>query len=329
MKRLFAFALFVLAACIGPQDDASQLHDLRVIGASFTPPEIMAPSCAGLLGAAIDGGTPDLSSFISFAQPVELKWLVLDPNGGGRDIQYELRACANQGDLQCDDEGDFVVLDAGVIKPGETSWNVSLGLTTLTGSIFDGGQPLIAEVARQDTYKGLGGIRVPVVLHVTAGAEQVFAQKLMVYSCRLFDEQKANVQPVIPGLAMLDGREWPESRDGGPTITLRMDEGELEMTPTDFTQLEEDYVVPSLMLSRVNLRESWKFSWYTSLGRFSPVTSGGTDFTGMLNKPKSTWAPRIDGGTADLVETDVDFWVVVRDGRGGETWITRKAHFIP
>lgn len=325
MRRLALIAV-ACAACVGPQDDPSQLRDLRVIGASFSPPEIMAPSCAGLLGAVADGGMPNLSAFFSFAAPVELKWLVIDPLN--REISYDLRACTNTFDLECDDDGGWAPLASGTMRAGELKHTLPLGLTAVTGSLFDGGTSLIAAVVSNDTYKGLGGIRVPVVLHLTAGTEQMFAQKLMVYSCKLFDDQKVNVQPVTPGVTYL-GVHWPESLDGGPTLNIKLGNAELEMEPTDFSALEEDYVVPSLMLKPVRLRESWKFSWYTSLGRFSPVTSGGTDFSGMLSKPKSTWLPRMDGGTSALVETDVDFYIVVRDGRGGESWIQRRAHFVP
>lgn len=325
MRRL---ALVLLAVgCVGPQDDPSQVHDLRVISASFSPPEIMAPSCSGLIGGALDGGMPNLAAFISFAAPIDMKWLVLDPQQ--RDISWDLRACTSQGDLECDDDGGYVPLASGVTKPGVVQLQSPLALQTLSGSLFDGGRPLIQGVIEADAFRGFGGIRVPVVMHVIAGTEEVFAQKLMVYNCKLFDEQKANVLPVIPGVTY-QGKDWPESLDGGPTMRIGLkDATELVMSPTDFSALEEDYVVPSVSLKPVQLKESWKFSWHTSLGRFSPTTSGGTDFTGMLAKPWSTWLPRADGGVAGLTEQDVDFWIVVRDGRGGESWITRKAHFVP
>lgn len=325
MRRALVF--IALAGCLGPQDDPSQVHDLRVIAASFSPPEIMAPSCAGLLGGSLlDAGLPNLLTFAAFAQPIQMSWLVLDPQQ--RDISYTLRACTSQGDLECDDDGGWVPLTEGSFKPGRFDYTAPLGAQFLTGSFFDGGQPLLFEVVNRDTFKGLGGIRVPVVLHVTAGEEQVFAQKLMVYSCKLFDDQKQNVQPVIPGVTV-NGADWPESLDGGPTVTIKLGEDDITMVPNDFGALEEDYVVPSYELKAVHLHESWKFSWHASLGRFSPTTSGGTDFSGMLSKPKSDWLPRIDGGTAGLTEQDVDFWIVVRDGRGGESWLERKAHFVP
>jgi len=327
-----ALAIVLVAACVGPQDDASQVHDLRVIGASFTPPEVMAPSCQGLIGAVVDGGSGGagaLGAFLAFSVPIELKWLVLDPNGNGRDIEYELLACANQGDLECNDEGDFVKLAEGVTQPGELVHTLPLGTTFLSGSLFDGGTPLLLEVISQDSFRGLGGIRVPVVLHVKAGGEEVFAQKLMVYSCRFFDDQKPNVQPVIPGVTV-NGRDWPESTDGGPTINLSLSgEREFEVLPNDYSALEEEYIVPSLSLKPVHLKESWRFAWHASLGRFNPIVTGGTDFSGREGMPQSSWLPRVDGGTAGLFVTDVDFWFVVRDGRGGSTWITRKAHFAP
>jgi hypothetical protein len=341
-----ALLLLVLAGCLGPQDDPSQVHDLRVIATRFDPPEIMAPSCAGLiggggLGGVLDGGVmldagmmlqpPNLLALAAFAQPIQMKWLVLDPQE--RDISYDLRACADPSDLTCDSDGGWVEVQSGTMKPGTLALSSPIGASFLTGSIAtflsgDGGQPLLFAVVQNDPYKGLGGFRMPVVLHVTAGDEQVFAQKLMVYSCRFFDDQKANVQPIIPGLSVM-GDEWPESLDGGPTRSFSLGNGQIEMDPDDFSALEEDYVVPSFALKPVHLHESWKFSWFTSLGRFSPTTSGGTDFTGAVSRPRSNWLPRLDGGTAALVETDVDFWIVVRDGRGGESWIERKAHFTP
>ena len=146
----------------------------------------------------------------------------------------------------------------------------------------------------------------------------------MVYSCRVLPEMKPNVNPVIPGLRM-NGFAW----DAGDVIRVRGATAEWEVTPDDLTGLEETYVVPSLSLKPVTLVESWKISWHSTLGRFSSTTTGGTDFTGATGKHHSMWLPRIDGGTEGIPEQDVDFWAVVRDGRGGETWLNRKAHFVP
>ena len=42
MRRL-GLLFIAMAACLGPQDDPSQVHDLRVIGVNFEPPEREGP----------------------------------------------------------------------------------------------------------------------------------------------------------------------------------------------------------------------------------------------------------------------------------------------
>jgi hypothetical protein len=149
----------------------------------------------------------------------------------------------------------------------------------------------------------------------------------MVYSCKWFPEQLPNQQPFISGLTV-DGKDWPQSVDGGPTVTLRAGD-QLRVTPNDFSASEESYVVPSFSPKPFPLKESWKFAWHATHGKMTPNSTGGTLFNGETGRPRSAWAPRSDGGTGTAHAFDVDFWVVVRDGRGGESWMTRKAHYIP
>jgi hypothetical protein len=314
-------AILLLAACIGPQDNASQVHDLRVLGASFEPPEILAPSCAGLIGALMsgaDGGSPDLfQAFFVFAFPIEMKFLIEDPNGGGRPISWDLRGCVDVNDLTCTGDAGFVPIAQGATHPGELTLRHSLGLDFL-----DGGTPLLQAVIQNDIYKGLGGFRVPVVLHVKAGEEEVYAQKLMVYWCKLFDEQKQNVTPKLRGMN-INGVEWLE----GETRTVLSSDLPVRFSPIDFSDLEEAYVVPSFTLKPIHLNESWKISWHTTLGQISPTQTGGINaLTGGADKHRVEWDMLPDAGAT---ETDVDFWFVVRDGRGGESWITRRAHYVP
>lgn len=328
MRRLAA--LLLLVGCIGSQDDPSQVHDLRVLGVQMDPPEIMlmppkGVSCFGLFGALAeafsgggDGGTPMIPPAVfAYLQPVKMTWLIEDPDGGGRDINYEIRACASVSDLTCNGDAGYVQLASGTTQPGELHYSNVLA----TQSPTDGGGPLLLNVLNNDTYKGLGGIRVPVVIHVQAGEEEIFAQKLMVYSCQIFPDMKPNVQPKLPGIT-IRGEEWKE----GVTKLIKGSDGPPRIEPMDFTMAEEDYVVPSFSLTEVHLHESWKVSYAATVGRFSPSTTGGTDFSGTTDLQITDWRPGNDGGIA---EQDVDFWFIVRDGRGGESWLQRQAHYIP
>jgi hypothetical protein len=330
-----------VAGCVGAQDDPSQVHDMRVLGVQMSPPEIMITpppkaSCFELFGGlaaslgGADGGTDAgnplqqiLPIIGPYLFPVETTWLIEDPDGGGRDISWELRACARQDDLTCSGDAGFVILDAGTTKPGELRYVTGFGLDALPakGDQPDGGGFLLLDVIANDIYKGLGGFRVPLVMHLKAGSEEIFAQKLMVYSCQIFPDMKANVLPELPGMK-LNGVDWPQ--DGG--LTLHSADAPFRVTPYDFTALEESYGVPSFDLHEVHLQESWKVSYYTSVGHMGPNTLGGEDFTGGTDIQVSTWLPGHDGGIA---EQDVDFWFVARDGRGGESWLSRRAHYVP
>ncbi|MBX7097783.1 MAG: hypothetical protein K1X89_08730 [Myxococcaceae bacterium] len=302
MRRALLLTLLA-AACVGPTDDPSQVVDLRVLGVRIEPPEVMAEQCS------LDD---PLKLFATFNQELQVTWRIADPKGMGRAIAYEVRACADQGDLQCNNEGEFVVLGKGEAHDGELTLPMRLGAQQLADKF------LLQGVLEQDTFKGLGGLRVPIVIHLTAGTEDVYAQKLMVFSCRFFPEMKVNVTPQLPGMT-LDGKPW--EADAGLSLSGA---GPFVMLPVDFTDAEEPYVVPSLKLEPVHLVESWKIAWYATAGKFSPNETGGVDFSGLSERHRTQWKPK-----SDDVEQDVRFTFVVRDGRGGQSWLERIAHWAP
>ncbi|MGQ0506200.1 MAG: hypothetical protein ACT4TC_12885, partial [Myxococcaceae bacterium] len=291
---LILLAMASLTACIGPDDDPTTVHDLRVLGVSLNPPELMADACAL---------TP--ATFTKFSASLEYTALVLDPAGEGRKLRYELLACAWPGDRDCDESADRVRIfpaDPTAALSEIDSGEIKLTINPGTAFLEDRMQPLLQQVFEQDPYKGLGGLRMPLVLHVKAGEEELYASKLMVFSCRLFPDQKENVPPVMPGLR-LSGEPWteiePRAFNGA---------GPFEITPEDFGALQEPYVVPSLSLSPVNLVEAWKISWVTDYGKFSQSETGGSDIGGGEGLHRVEWVPPSEG----VVERDFQIWAVVR-----------------
>ena len=162
---------------------------------------------------------------------------------------------------------------------------------------------------------------MPVVLELSASDthEKIYAQKLMVYTCQFFPEMKQNLTPVLPGLKF-DGDPWPEG-----DVKKVKGKQEFPMVPEDFTALEETYVVPSLELKPVNLTESWKVTWLTTSGTMSPYNTGGTDLAGQTSRHNAKWRPDQTATEAQ----DVDFYFVVRDGRGGSSWLRRSVRWEP
>lgn len=304
MRYLSALlGLFLFSACLGEQDVPSRVKDLRVLAIRMDPPELYASVCS----------TDPAVLAPTLGRPVTLTALIPDPAGEGRELEYVLAACSSQSDDLC--ERDRVELKRGKTRGGE------LSLTLFPGpgaSQLSDGSFLAQRVLEEDTYKGLGGIRLPLVLEVRGGDERIFASKLMVYDCPFFPEMKPNVQPVAPE-PLLEGEPWGEGTPrelSGP--------GPFRIEAPDFSALEESYVVRSFELKPVPLLESWQLSWHTTLGSISPNETGGADPGGGEGRHRVEWQP-----PRDAPAQDVRFWVVVRDGRGGTSWLSRTVRYTP
>jgi hypothetical protein len=288
-------------ACVEPEDKPSRVYDFRVLGVATEKPEILAPSC-------------DLEEAREVAeQAVSYRALLADPAGEGRPIQYTLWACADTDDRTCADGANRELLAEGTTGPGELVLSIRPGAAKAAD-----GTPLLVRVQEKDVYRGLGGLRMPLVLHAVAGDEEVYAMKLMVFWCPIVEGMKENVQPVIPGLR-LDEAPWdPE------VVTELSGPGPFVVEAEDVTPLQETYVVPGLRLNAVTLQESWEISWHATLGEFGPQETGGSDFGGQQGWHRTEWEPP-QGAQAQ----EVTFWAVVRDGRGGSSWLVRRARWTP
>ncbi|MBX5481448.1 MAG: hypothetical protein IRZ16_06315 [Myxococcaceae bacterium] len=324
-----AVGALTLVACVGPEDRPSKVHDLRVLGVRTDPPELMAPACIFDVSAA--QGPLVQQAFTIWSTPIRYTALIADPAGNGREISWELWTCADPGDRTCSNEGDpRFRLGGGVTVGGElVVEQLPLGLTGVDIDRLANGDPsgaLLFEVLQRDPYKGFDSIRVPLNLHVKAGDEEIWAQKLVPYSCNYFPKaegapgptMRPNVQPELPGVT-IDGKPWREDE-----VVALTGPGPFVAEPLPYEDLEENFVRPSFQLEPVETKESWKVAWYADLGFFSPEESGGANLGGVEERVRSEWSP---GSTA--TEKDVTFWFVVRDGRGGQSWLTRHAHWRP
>jgi len=297
-------SLLSLTACLEVQDDPTKVVDLRVLGIQLEPPELMATSC----------NFNDPAALLPFAQPVTLDALIVDPMGAGRDIAYELLACAAQDDLRC--EESRVVLAQGTTTEGRLSLSV-----TPAAAVLEDGRPLLLATIEEDTYRGFGGVRVSLVLRLSAGEEEIFAQKLMVYSCPLVPGMLPNVNPFVPELSVA-GAPWEEG-----SLPLLSGPGPQTIEVAEPGAAEEAYVVPSLEAPPrpIALNEAWTISWHADYGRFDPRLTGGSDFAGGTGRLRGRWLPPTDAQPRDPVR----IWAVVRDGRGGQAFVERRFRYVP
>lgn len=339
-SRALGLAMLLFAGCVTGQDDPTTVHDLRVLGMQFDPPELLITRCDArslqqLLAAPAGGGSLSnvdpalLLELLGVAnEPLVFRALVADPNGAGRQLDFSLSVCTDSSDRTCANPAKRSLLSQGrysaatgelVLRVNPVSSMSDAGMPVVR-TLSDGTAVLI-DVVSNDPYRGLGGIRVPIVLELTAPdtGEKIYAQKLMPYVCKFLPQMQQNLMPVLPGMTA-QSDAWNE----GQVINLSGRKA-IEMLPLDFTALEETYVVPSLKLEPVTLTESWKIAHYATSGTMSPHETGGTNIGGTESKATFKWTP-----DSKVVEArDVTFYFVVRDGRGGESWITRQAHWTP
>lgn len=309
MRALLPLLLLSMVACVGPEDSPGQVIDLRVLGVSVDPPEIHT--------TALNPVTQQIDlqkAAIELSVPVEFRALLADPKGEGRELSWALSACAWPGDRRCDEDANRVALASGKTQAGELAVTIRPGIATTPDGV-----PLLQKVFEQDVYKGIGGLRMPLLLTVSAGDERIDAQKLMVFNVPLVPGMVPNVNPELPGLT-LDGVPWVEGDE--PAI---QGDGPLVFQPEDFSALEEDYVVPTYDLQPLALKESWVLSWHADYGRLSPEETGGTDLGGGEGRHDVEWNPPVRNREARRVTITV----VVRDGRGGLNWLTRAFQYTP
>ena len=315
-----ALVMFATAAVgCGSFESPSIVLDLRVLGISVEPPEIVAPF------------VPDDPESVVF-DDVEVCALVADP-GASRQLAFNMVACAPTDALRCDlaDQTLATIGGAVVDDPEEAGATVEL-CATLSNSdeLYD----VINESIRADTLAGFGGIGVQIELSVgpEPGSleETQFAAKQMLYSPQIPFDRVANRNPWLDQItATIDAGEelsLPLGRCSDIT-PLAVDAGaELELLPVEPEGVREDYVVPTFDGAVRELTENLRYAWYATAGKWSANNTGGPrDFAGNDADLDSTWtAPPAERVDADGL--DVTLWLVQRDERGGLAWYQSCVH---
>ncbi len=292
------------SACSSPPDRPSSVHDLRILAVRSEPAELQV---------ALDPQTqqPDLGALLGALAQLKIRALVADPKGAGRAVHFTFTACPKATDLRCEDEdgGPVLALGEGTVDGEEAVWaftpDQTQGLATLVQQTID-----------EDPYKGSLGLWPVVNLRVTAGDEAAVAGKRLVLSAAdpRFPEIKANQNPPEPQLTF-NGVSLPPAQVG---VLSSGGKAELDVVPPEPGAKESYLVLDFQRLSPISLQETFRYAWFTTLGSFSPETTGGSDVVGAVEEPTGTaMSIPSDGGGGFAI------YVVVRDGRGGETWTKR------
>lgn len=308
--RWFAIAALFLVAC-GNLDAIDYVHDLRMLAVRADPPDQLVDPNQLIAGAPVGA---------SHSQPVQLTALVAWPNGQGGPIQYTFTTCAKldpntQNCLTSD--AAYQVLASGTTTAPTGTVEIT---TTFTAS-----DALLVQAAELDAYRGLDGLRLPVNLTLTTATDQLVGTKLVVYFQPIAGiPYVANQNPNITGV-LVESTPWPNPGTFTFSTAARPKDG-WDITPVYDPNEEVSYEVQKFSGEPLSLTESWLFDYFNTFGDyFSPSTAGGTAiFTNTVNAVASHWNP-----PDASAPTPGTFYVVVRDGRGGENWLVLDAELTP
>lgn len=302
-----AAGLAAALSCAPAPDPASSVHDLRILGVRAEPAEV-------LVGLDPETQQPILVDAVAVLSGLRVRGLVADPTGGGRPVHFTFTACPSPGDLRCQaGNTGAVLLGEGTVAGDEASWSLAEHpelVQRLAG--------LIQAAVDQDAFKGAFGIWPAVTLRVTAGDEEAVGTKRLVLTPKdpRFPDLQANQNPPEPQVT-LNGAPLAPGEVASLTRGGRM---EFDVSPPDPTA-KETYRILDYRGGSMTAKETFQYAWFTTAGSFSPERTGGTDFVGAAENPPGSAM----SASASAPDGELSVYLVVRDGRGGETWTKRTA----
>jgi hypothetical protein len=306
-------ALLSLTACSYNFEKSSEILDRRILAIQVDPPEL-----AG--GAAV----PD---------SVRARALVVDPGSPQAVVEVSWASCTfaarsnadtGEGENKRCTESDGLVLHSNGSEPlAELSQTIPLP------------EPVASALA--------AGVDVPapqlqVQVEISSDRGALVSVKEVAVTAVLPEGQEPNRNPVVQGLT-LDGVDWLPDAPRTLQYGACPDEEKKEVEAEDgslvkvcehdieplFDEAEAQFYEGRGFSGDVELQqERLVFSWFTDAGSFRRALTRQKDARDPSPDnvgPKAAWRePPAKTGRATL-------WAVIRDGRGGTTWVRREVLF--
>ena len=171
--------------------------------------------------------------------------------------------------------------------------------------------PAVDEFRKNDALLGLGGIRVMLALSVSDGdkLKYVAADKMLLYS-KLGTPPNHN--PELTGLALSAGCVQ-SSLAAGETLKLKRGV-ECGLRPVLAEGAREEYDTTDLRGNTVHLKEQPRYYFFALRGAEFDRATADEPLDGVAPPEGLTRIEAVSDGPGTM-------WVVVRDGRGGESWL--------
>jgi hypothetical protein len=282
-KKLFFFCAAAFAGACTPNFAApSEVSDLRVLAVQAEPPEAQFDAQGNV-------------------QDVSLRILAVDPARDGFSSMTS-SLCAVTDSRRCESGPHFDMPLA--TRKGGTEFSA-----TVPGALM---ARVIAFAQSSDKLQGLGGIRVMFALSVEDGDPNgpVAADKILLYSPQ---GTTPNHNPAMTGLAL--SRDGQPAGSVAPGQTLQLQRGvTYGIRPLLAPGAREEYDTTDLRGNKVHLKEQPLYAFFTTPGAEFDRDTAYEPVDGVAPPDGLTRIDAIRTGSGTV-------WVVIRDGRGGESWI--------
>jgi hypothetical protein len=300
LKSIFATAaLSTLVACGETPDPPSRVTSLRVIAQSMDRP------------------------YAAPGESVQVQSLVHDPEG--RPMNWAWATCLNPS------SADVPGCIQKIAESGTPLLAMGEGLDTISATVPEDALSSLPIEVRSSATLGVLSVACPGALDIETSSTGLPFRCTESNSGRELglDEFVVGVKRVVvrssdrndnPAIARItfDGAEWAE--DDVPTVRACAEGGNdfsgcaealqhrvaAEVTPESFERGKTEFGEP--------FEEQLVVQYFASEGIFASDSR-------IAKNPTDKWVPR-----KQAAGTDVTFWLVVRDNRGGVTWATRRAH---
>jgi hypothetical protein len=269
-------------ACTPNFQSQDQVVDLRILAVSAEPPEAQFDA---------DGGSVD---------PVTITVLAVD--GANRAAPATLTAALCQ-------PTDSRLCDQGLSVPVPQQRRDGGDEFSSTVAVP---QPVLAQAAAANDLGGFNGIRVQYSFSVDDSDPHgpQAGDKIVIYSPR---GGAPNQNPRLTGLQLTRAGGLFRIAHDGDQIAFNAGE-EIGVEPLLAADAREMYTTLDLRGNKVPLTEDPAYAFYTTPGaEFDNDTANEPVDGGSPPQGLTRFKPSAGAGT---------FWVIVRDGRGGETWLT-------
>jgi hypothetical protein len=234
--------------------------------------------------------------------PVHVRVLAVDPRDPSP-ITLRAGLCPPTDSRRCDE-----------VPPLDLGTSLSLEMTVTAESDY------VLDAKTADDLKGLGGIRVQYsfsVDHKNPG-HAVYGSKVLIYSPR---GGTPNHNPSMTGVRLSRaGEKFGDDVKAGDKLQLPRDV-EIGLRPLLAEGASEQYTTTDLRGNPVTLPEYLRYSFFVA-----PEAEVDRD---TADEPIDGVAPPDGLSRVTLRGASSTLWIVVRDGRGGESWLEFAVEALP